>query len=85
MNITVQRVALAEAQAVRPARIAPLAELAPGILYIDLTRIGDSELDDAWPVLARARGLIFDIRGYPTGVTQKFLTHFSDQTIYSAS
>ncbi|WP_454762191.1 S41 family peptidase [Caulobacter segnis] len=85
LNVTVQRVPIAEAQAVQPARLAPLVELAPGILYIDLTRIGDPELNDAWPLFARAKGLIFDIRGYPTGVTQGFLAHFSDQTIYSAS
>lgn len=85
LNITVQRVPIAEAQAVRPAQLVPVGELAPGIFYIDLARIGDPELNDAWPLLAKARGLIFDMRGYPAGVTQGFLAHFSDQTIYSAS
>ncbi|HWU79653.1 MAG TPA: S41 family peptidase, partial [Caulobacter sp.] len=85
LNITVQRVPVAEARAVRPARPEPLAELAPGILYIDLDRVGDADLNDVWPLLAKVKGMIFDMRGYPAGMTQDFLAHFSDQTIYSAS
>lgn len=85
LNVTVRRVPFAETQAVKPPQLEPLAAPALGIFYIDLTRIGDRDLEDIWPQLARARGLIFDIRGYPRGVTQDFLAHLSDRTIYSAS
>lgn len=84
-NVTVRRVPFAETQAVKPPQLEPLAAPTLGIFYIDLTRIGDRDLEDVWPQLARAKGLIFDIRGYPRGVTQEFLTHLSDRTIYSAS
>lgn len=85
LELTVQRVPVAEAMAVRPFAPEPVAELAPGIFYIDLDRVGNADLNDAWPQLAQVKGLIFDMRGYPTGMTQEFLGHFSDQTIYSAS
>lgn len=85
LNVTVRRVPFAETQAVKPPQLEPLAAPALGIFYVDLTRIGDRDLENVWPQLARAKGLIFDIRGYPRGVTQDFLTHLSDRTIYSAN
>lgn len=84
LNVTVQRAPMAEAFAVRPPKPAPLADLSPGVLYVDLGRIKDAGLDVDLPRLAVAKGVIFDIRGYPSDVAPRFLSHFSDQTVYSA-
>jgi C-terminal processing protease CtpA/Prc len=46
----------------------PLAELRPGIWYVDLDRITQAQLRDAVPRLERAWGIIFDLRGYPDGL-----------------
>ncbi len=46
----------------RPPRI---AELKPGILYVDLTRLTAADWNAALPQMAGASSLIFDVRGYP--------------------
>lgn len=46
----------------RPAQI---AEIRPGIFYIDLNRISDDDFLNALDQLVNARGIIFDMRGYP--------------------
>lgn len=56
----------------------PVAELAEGIVYIDLDRIDQAALDQAIPRLAEARGVVFDLRGYPGGLTPGFLGHLLD-------
>jgi hypothetical protein len=43
-----------------------VSELEPGIWYVDLTRARASQLTPLLPALAAARGVIFDLRGYPT-------------------
>jgi C-terminal processing protease CtpA/Prc len=58
------------------------AELKQGIQYFDLTRGTDAELEAALPQLAAARGVIFDLRGYPKGST-KFLRHLSEVPLSS--
>lgn len=64
----------------RPAKI---SEVAPGIWYVDLTRLEDPEFDAALDNLAKARGIVFDVRGYPsTGV--KPLRHLIGSTTQSA-
>lgn len=42
------------------------AEVRPRIFYLDLRRLRDSEFEASLPLLANARGLIFDLRGAPT-------------------
>lgn len=42
-----------------------VAELAPGLLYVDLDRITDQDWTAALPRLEQAQGLVFDLRGYP--------------------
>jgi C-terminal processing protease CtpA/Prc len=65
----IRRVALEHSHArVIESRPAYLAELAPGIRYVDLTRIPDSEFREAVPYLAAATGIVFDLRGYPAGM-----------------
>ncbi|HEV2843315.1 MAG TPA: hypothetical protein VG477_00600, partial [Thermoanaerobaculia bacterium] len=46
----------------RPEKI---AELEPGILYVDLDRVSDDDLIASLEQLMSARGIVFDFRGYP--------------------
>lgn len=49
----------------RPEKI---AELAPGIRYVDLSRATTADLKPALESLGSATGVIFDLRGYPTDI-----------------
>jgi hypothetical protein len=51
-----------------------LAEVRSGIFYVDVERITDADLQAATPKLARARGVIYDFRGYPS--------HWSPQALF---
>lgn len=65
----------------RPEKI---AEIERGIWYVDLERTTESDLDEALPKLAAAKGVIFDLRGYPIGKWQpKLLGHLSDHELAS--
>jgi C-terminal processing protease CtpA/Prc len=64
----------------RPAKI---AELQPGIWYVDLSRIDDPQYDEILPQLEEARGLIFDLRGYPGQITSDTLEHLIDEPVTS--
>ena len=61
----------------------PLSELKPGIWYVDLERISDQDFATALPDLAKARGVVFDLRGYPR-VHPAFLQHLTDKPLRSA-
>jgi hypothetical protein len=50
-------------------------KLARGVLYVDLVRIPDEELTKRMPELAKARGVIVDVRGYPRS-EPTWLAHF---------
>jgi hypothetical protein len=63
----------------------PVARLARGILYIDLTRVDEAALRAAVPRLKRARGVVFDMRGYPYRWDPAFLGHFIDEPLRSPS
>lgn len=52
-----------------------IAELQPGIWYVDLSRVFTQELREALPKIAAARGVIFDMRGYPTDAGRFILSH----------
>lgn len=56
----------------------PVEELAEGVAYINLDRIDQTALDQAIPRLAEARGVVFDLRGYPSGLKPGFLGHLMD-------
>jgi C-terminal processing protease CtpA/Prc len=60
-----------------------VAELAPGIWYVDVTRAQDKDVDEALPKLALAKGIVFDLRGYPR-VTPKWLQHLTTTPMRSA-
>lgn len=60
-----------------------IAELEPGILYIDIGRVSDADFNAALPQLRTARGLVFDFRGYPS-LGPTFLTRLYDKPLASA-
>jgi C-terminal processing protease CtpA/Prc len=60
-----------------------LKELRPGIFYVDLSRIEDKDFDAALPRLATAKGVVFDLRGYPR-TSPEVLQHLTDHPIHSA-
>jgi len=62
---------------------AQLAELGLGLWYVDLDRIEEGEFLAALPKLAEAKGVIFDLRGYPK-MGPRFLQHLTKQPIQSA-
>jgi C-terminal processing protease CtpA/Prc len=66
----------------RPAE--KIAELEPGIFYVDLDRMGDQEWTGVVPRLEKAKGIIFDMRGYPSGPGIQSLAHLSDNATRSA-
>jgi C-terminal processing protease CtpA/Prc len=59
-------------------RPSAIAEVAPGIRYVDLTRATMAQITPALPQLSAASGVVFDVRGYPTdagfGILQYLLT-----------
>jgi hypothetical protein len=71
------------ASGVSETRPEKIAELKPGIYYVDLTRITDGDFADAVPKLAKASGIVFDLRGYPR-VGPRWMTHLSDNVADSA-
>lgn len=67
----------------REKRPEKIAELKPGLWYVDLDRIDDATFDAALPKLAEARGIVFDLRGYPS-TGSKPLRHLIDSAGQSA-
>ena len=59
-------------------RPGPVAELEPGIWYVDLTRAKTAEVSPKLEALAAARGAVFDVRGYPTDAGFAILPHLLD-------
>jgi hypothetical protein len=56
----------------------PVSELEPGVWYVDLTRARMAEVAPILEKLARARGVIFDVRGYPTEAGAQILPFLID-------
>ena len=81
-SITLKRTSSAAALAeVRPEKI---AEVKPGIFYVDIGRISDADFTAALPKLEQARGVVFDLRGYPSGLSPMPLRHLTDTPLQSA-
>jgi len=72
------------ANAVGEARPEKIAELEKGIFYVDISRITNADFDAALPQLEKARGIVFDFRGYPSNLSPPFLTHLSSHNLTSA-
>ena len=60
---------------VAEARPDSIAELQPGLWYVDLTRVQAAQLRPMLPTLVKARGVVFDMRGYPTDAGAMLLPH----------
>ncbi len=58
--------------------------LRTGVRYVDLTRAEWPTLRQHLGELADADGVVFDVRGYPTGGARKLLPHLSSDTLRSA-
>ena len=65
----------------RPEKI---AEVRPGIFYVDLARVSDADFKGAVDRLATAKGVIFDLRGYPRDISPVVIAHLTGETITSA-
>jgi C-terminal processing protease CtpA/Prc len=74
-----RRIATGAADEPRPATV---AELEPGISYVDLDRATEVDFKAALPQLAEAKVVIFDFRGYPKMFD--VFAHLSDQTMLCA-
>ncbi|HEX6084219.1 MAG TPA: S41 family peptidase [Thermoanaerobaculia bacterium] len=71
------------AEPVREKRPETIAELKPGIWYVDLDRAKDTDFEAALPKLSAARGIVFDLRGYPR-TSSKPLQYMIDTLSQSA-
>jgi Peptidase family S41 len=60
-----------------------LAEIRPGIFYVDPTRLTDQEFTAALPQLAKASGIVFEMRGYPR-MSPRFIQHLIATPVQSA-
>lgn len=60
---------------IRELRPEQIAEIRPGVLYVDLVRTDWNALQPRLPELATAHAVIFDIRGYPTDAGSRLLPH----------
>jgi C-terminal processing protease CtpA/Prc len=56
----------------------PMAELEPQLWYVDLTRTKMADVTPRLETLAAARGVIFDLRGYPGDAGSGILPHLLD-------
>lgn len=63
-------------------RPAPIAELERGLWYVDLSRVDDDTFDARSAELAQARGIVFDLRGYPS-LSHVHLGHFTHERLRS--
>lgn len=59
-------------------RPAAVVELDPGLWYVDLTRAKMPEIAPKLETVAKARGVVFDMRGYPTDAGAGILPHLLD-------
>jgi len=80
-------VTLTRAAATQPVPDTPLpvvAEPRPGVVYADLRRMADADLDRILPRLAAAQGIVFDLRG-ETDVSTVLLSHLAERTAMSSN
>ncbi|HKV06935.1 MAG TPA: S41 family peptidase [Thermoanaerobaculia bacterium] len=62
----------------------PVAEIRPGIFYVDLDRVEEEEFKAAVDRLAAAKGIVFDMRGYPNDSALLAFSHLIDAPMYTA-
>jgi hypothetical protein len=61
----------------------PIAEVKPGMWYIDVERAKPADFEAALPRLEKAAGIVFDVRGYPRIDLEMLLEHLIDKPISS--
>lgn len=62
-----------------------ISELEPGIFYLNIDQITDNDFNEILPKLEKAKGIIFDFRGYPKLQDPfSFLSHLNDKPMTSA-
>jgi len=66
----------------REASPAKIEAIKPGFMYVNLDRITDKEFEAALPKLQKAKGIIFDLRGYPRLSTSP-IAHLIDKPVTS--
>ncbi len=67
----------------KPVRPQSLREINPGIIYIDLSASTIEEINGKMEILEKAKGIIFDMRGYPKG-NHEILQHLTVEHMTSA-
>jgi hypothetical protein len=72
-----------ESLTLRETRPPQVSEVKPGIFYLDLDRIKDEDFKAILPKLEQARGIVFDLRGYPK-VSPMVISHLIDKPVESA-
>lgn len=81
-TVTVRRAATQEFIGGKPE---PVAQVRPGIWYVDLDRVTPAQLTAAMPSLERASGIVYDLRGYPDGLNPfDFFSHLIREPATSA-
>lgn len=60
-----------------------VAELKPGIMYLDVDRVDAAALKEAMPKLEAATGIVVDVRGYPNAFPWTFLGQLTDTPVTS--
>ncbi|HEX7706132.1 MAG TPA: S41 family peptidase [Thermoanaerobaculia bacterium] len=80
VTIETVRGELAEAS---PPLVASFSEVRPGIVYVDLSAVDMLDIESAMPKLTTARGIVFDLRGYPKD-NHDVLRHLSGTSLQSA-
>lgn len=63
------------------ATLDPITEVADGIYYVDLRRAGMATIEPRLEELSAARGVVFDVRGYPQGDAHLVLYHLADEPV----
>jgi len=59
-------------------------QLAPGVLYFNLSGATSGQLRRELRRMARADGVVFDLRGYPDSAGQRVLQHLTEERVRSA-
>ena len=60
-----------------------IEEIESGVYYVDLTRVAPAAIQQQIDQLAAARGVVFDMRGYPESGNQQVLRHLTSDTLQS--
>ena len=58
----------------------PVSELSAGVWYVDLSRARMTDITPMLPKLAAGKGVVFDLRGYPTDAGASILAHLLDSS-----